>query len=365
MPTRESSFVDPQLALPPTQWNVVAPKDIPVIAVIGASGVSTTAALLRATLRAAGLRVFGSLQSLDERADRLTPRDRVVLIESWPLRESIPGLSVLALTGLAADELPPNVALAAYTDACRRLAALARDVVVVNADDAQALAVASGSGARLRRVSLENNGADAIVREGEIILTEDGIRRRAGLLADSPLGTRPFATDLLVAAATALEVGAGAADVRRAAGRYRAPPDHLEVVASMAGVVWVNDAAATRPGRTAAVLEGASEPVVLIAGGEAGDQPLRRWSHCAASSARRVLLYGAGGAAMARALASIDCVEKVVRCADLDDAVDIARRVAVPGDIVVLSPGCAPEGRKPGPRFRHLIGRLEAQQEAA
>jgi UDP-N-acetylmuramoylalanine--D-glutamate ligase len=339
---------------------------VPVIVVVGSSGKSTVIALLRAMLRAAGLRVYASLDAAVHRADRLTPRDRVLLELDWGAAAAIDELSVLVITGLASDELPPGMTVAEASEALRRLVRLARDGVVVNADDAHALALAAAARVPLRRVSLDDRSADAMLHDGEVLVADGGLHRRAGRLDGTHLGNGALATDLLVAAAAALATGTRVPEVRRAAQHYRPLPDHFEIVGTATGVTWINDAAATRPGRSAAMLDRSTVPLVLIAGGRYGGQSLWRWARCAVLHSAHVLLHGPASLPMAEALIAAGGLDKIVRCADLDDALQVARKLAVPGDAVVLSPGCLPDGDvDAGARFRESVLRLHPRQVAA
>jgi UDP-N-acetylmuramoylalanine--D-glutamate ligase len=339
---------------------------VPVIAVAGSSGKSTVVALLRAMLRSAGLRVFTNAEALRDRSDRLTPRDRLLLELAWPLPGRIDGLAVLAVTGLASDELPPGVSITDAAEALRRLVRATSGTVVVNADDAQALSVASSARVPLRRASLDDRSADATVHDGEVVVSDEGLLRRAGRLDETSLRSGALATDLLVAAAAALAVGTHVSDVRRAAHQYRPPADHFEILGTVGGVTWINDAAATRPGRSVAMIDRLGRPLLLIAGGRPGGQSLWRWARCCAAHSAHVLLFGTGGAPMADALIAAGALEKIVRCADIADAMQVARKLAVPGDTVVLSPGCLPEADgSPGAPFREAVLRLQPQQEAA
>jgi UDP-N-acetylmuramoylalanine--D-glutamate ligase len=54
------------------------------------------------------------------------------------------------------------------------------------------------------------------------------------------------------------------------------------------------------------------------------------------------------------------------RCATLEDAVSIAARIANPGDVVLLSPGCASfdsfgDFAERGERFREMVSELQAR----
>jgi UDP-N-acetylmuramoylalanine--D-glutamate ligase len=344
----------------------VGSRAVTTIAVVGSTGGPTIAALVRAMLRASGYRLHGPRSAALGLPELLGERDRVVVALSWPLPEYVAGLSVLVVTGLAADELPSGIAPGAATQAVRALARQARDAVVVFADDAHNLHAAAAATVPIRRAALGDRSADATVVDGEVVLNDGGLVHRAVQVDTTPLGSGPLLADLVVAACAAVAAGARTADVRRVARRYRAPADHFEHLRTLDGVDWVSDAAATSPGRAAAALDGIARPVILIAGGMAGGQPWRRWAQTAARQATHVLLYGSAAGAMADALIDAGAMHKLVRCADILDAVQVAQRLAAPCDRVVHCPACLPEpGASPGPTFRAAVAGREPAEEAA
>ena len=79
-----------------------------------------------------------------------------------------------------------------------------------------------------------------------------------------------------------------------------------------------------------------------------------------------MLLYGSAAPGMAQALIGAGALDKIVRCADLDDATTVARKLAVPGDTVLFSPACGPEGdNAPAGRFRARALAMQPREVAA
>ncbi len=127
-------------------------------------------------------------------------------------------------------------------------------------------------------------------------------------------------------------------DVLRGAVREFVPlPHRLERVAEIDGVTYVDDSKATNPSSVAAALSAFDRPVVLIAGGKSKRTDFRELGAAAAAHARAVVLIGEAADDLAAALANV----AVDRAASMDQAVDMARSLAKPGDAVLLSPGCA------------------------
>jgi len=351
--------------------SLLARSAAPVIGVAGASGKSTTTGLIAAMLRADGFNVVAGLVEALAEADVLTPDDRVVVDLTAPMIRGTPdGLTLLVITGLSADELAPGQSITEMIEALRRAVAGTVGGVVVNADDPRALAIAAEAEVPVQRVSLSDPWADATVRERELVVLDPllGLERRVCRLTDLALTLPSFTTDLLLAAAAAATAGADVDAIRQTAGRCGPGPNQCEVVRRRHRVMWISDAAATRPGRSAATLRTFEGGLILIAGGRHGGQSLDRWARLAGRQARCVLLFGSAGNALARALAASGGAAQIVRCADLEDAVTVAGRLAEPGDRVVFSPACEPETPgvpTPAEQFRTLVAAPNRRLEAA
>ena len=269
----------------PSTHTVTDPTDVllarsraGVIGVVGTSGKSTTAALVSSMLRSAGLRVETDLHAAIERADRLTSRDRVVLELHSPLDVRRIGVSLLAVTGLVADELPAGSTMAGMTSALRLAARVPRSAVVVNGSDSQAVAATSATRIPLHYATAHDPKAAATLIEEHIVVRDAGVPRRVCTLDEARGNGLLVVQNVLVAAATAVAAGARASDVRRGVlGHVQALDNHSRVAAGDE-VVWVSDAAADKPGRAAAVLEAYAGPVILIAGGPHAGLPLMRWA---------------------------------------------------------------------------------------
>ncbi len=350
---------------------LLARSAAPVIAVAGTSGKSTTAGLLAAMLRADGFQVKIGLADALACAEQLTPADRVVVELMPSMVRGVPeGLAFLVLTGLAADELAPHQTMPEVLDGLRRALAGTSEGVIVNADDARALGLAFESPAPIIRASLHDRGAEATVRDGEMVVFDPafGIERRVCRLAGTPLARSPLTTNALLAAAAASQALGSIDAIRDAARAYAAPADHGGVVSHRHRLTWISDAAANRPGRSAAGLAALPDGAVVIAGGRHGGQPLDRWAAAVAGHAAAVLLFGSGGDALADAIARAGRPAVIVRCADLEDAVAVAARVAPARATVLFSPACEPDvlgGPAPGDAFRALLSCPARRAEAA
>jgi len=122
-------------------------------------------------------------------------------------------------------------------------------------------------------------------------------------------------------------------------------PHRLEVVGEIDGAQYVNDSIATVPDAAIAGLDAfPAKKVVQIVGGS-GKKLAVITAMCGAliERAKAVLCIGETGETIAKTVeeARSQNGAAVYRCGDLKTAMSVARRIAVPGDVVLLSPGFA------------------------
>jgi len=125
--------------------------------------------------------------------------------------------------------------------------------------------------------------------------------------------------------------------LRAAARDFEPLPHRLQKIAEQDGVIYVDDSKSTNPGSVVAALEAFSQPIVLIAGGKSKRTDFRAMGETIRKRTKAVVLIGEA----ADEIAGVVDAKKAARATSMDEAVAIARSLAVPGDVVLLSPGCA------------------------
>jgi UDP-N-acetylmuramoylalanine--D-glutamate ligase len=123
---------------------------------------------------------------------------------------------------------------------------------------------------------------------------------------------------------------------------FQSLPDRLEQVARMNDICWYNDSKSTTPVSTIAALEGIEEPKILIAGGYDKHIPFDELGKVIARRVKAVVLIGQTAEKIQNAIQNVDRGNVIIRHADsLPQAVEICRQLAIPGDVVLMSPACA------------------------
>jgi UDP-N-acetylmuramoylalanine--D-glutamate ligase len=153
-----------------------------------------------------------------------------------------------------------------------------------------------------------------------------------------PLPGRHNLTNVLAAMALAEAMHVPLDAMKRAVARFHGLHHRTELVLERDGIRWIDDSKGTNVGATIAALSGMDSPVVLIAGGDGKGADFRGLREPVAKQARAVVLIGRDAALIEQALAG---VVPVVHVRDMPAAVRAARKLAQPGDVVLLSPACA------------------------
>jgi UDP-N-acetylmuramoylalanine--D-glutamate ligase len=319
------------------------------IAVTGTNGKTTTVELLGAIHRAAGLgvAVAGNVgRAASGLVGALAPDDVVVCeASSFQLEDTVAfAPDGGALLNIAPDHLDRHGDMDDYLAAKLRLFAHQGPaaVAVLPADGpkapGEALRVTFGS------------TPDADLRDDGTLLRWHGEPLIAG--AEIRLRGLHNRANAMAAAALALARGIAAEAVADALATFRGVEHRLEEVATVGGVLYVNDSKATNTASTLVALR-AFEPgsVHLILGGRGPGQDFGVLREEVAARARAVYLIGEEATAIAAALSELGAVD----CGTLERAVETARAAAAPGEVVLLSPAC-----KSFDQFRDFEARGEA-----
>ncbi|MHB8534396.1 MAG: UDP-N-acetylmuramoyl-L-alanine--D-glutamate ligase [Sulfuricaulis sp.] len=314
----------------------------PVIAVTGANGKSTVTALTGAMCRRAGLKtaVGGNIgvPALSLLADE-EPDVYVLELSSFQL-ETTHSLNARAATvlNITADHMDRYRDIEEYALAKERIFR-GNGTMVLNTDDAIVTRMRQ-SGRRAVYFGLERPAGAQDYGFDEIKGATWLMRGQEPLMPahEVPLTGRHNLANVLAAMALAEAAGVAPDAACAAVREFRGLEHRTELVAERDGVRWYDDSKGTNVGATVAALNGMAVPVVLIAGGDGKGQDFSGLKAAAAEHARAVVLIGRDAPLIEAALGDAVAIR---HARDMHDAVSIARRIAQPGDVVLLSPACA------------------------
>jgi UDP-N-acetylmuramoylalanine--D-glutamate ligase len=381
----------------------------PILGITGSSGKTTTTTLVGHILTAAGLRphVGGNIgRPLIDQLAHIHPGEPLVMeLSSFQLELFDPqiawgsfteiGPQIAVITNLTPNHLDRHPSMADYAHAKLNLLRCMPPgaTLIVNADDpvtsrllpplkghrrkklpadwrlddmlAEMRAELVARGTRfvpISRLAPLDEGAwldgTTLVVNGEPVID----RSEAHLRGDHNV------SNLLTAFALAHAAGADVHAMRSTACSFTGVAHRLEVVAEANGVTWINDSIATSPERAVAGMRSfdpARQTLILLAGGKDKKLP---WDAFAGEVVARVsylIGFGHSGPMIVQAVQERArfSQQKAPNCAvvqRLDEAVVLAKRIAGPNSVVLLSPGgtsydAYKDFEERGEHFRQLV----------
>ncbi len=315
--------------------------DLRVAAITGTNGKTTVVDMLRAILAASGTphTVAGnSWRALTGCLHEAREAGLLVLeVSSFQLHYvEKPGFNVASLLNTRPDHLNWHASFEEYAADKLRIfdGQGTDDLALVSAGDSVGRGAAGGLDAETLVVGEGGTG----VSNGDLALRGRSI---------TPVEELPFTgphnyENALFAAATAERLGVSLGSIREGLLGYRLKPHRMQVIARHSGVTYVDDSKATNPASVAAALTSFEGPVVLILGGSDKEtdfaEVLPHVEGC-----RAVVCQGEAGSRIYKFLEKKSAELGVLLSLepDLAAAVTRAHEVALSGDVVLLSPGCA------------------------
>jgi UDP-N-acetylmuramoylalanine--D-glutamate ligase len=325
----------------------------PMVAITGTKGKTTTTALTGAMFARAGhtTHVGGNIgNALIDEAFVAGPDDWIIAEVSSFQLESIRSFKprVSAILNLSPDHLDRYHSMDEYGEAKFRIFANQgpRDTFIGNLDDPIVGSLAEGDSAK--RIPARawwyalapHRMSTLYVRHDRITFAPPmGDPRPVEIMPvdEIPLVGRHNVSNVLAALSIGLAAELDPEALRAAVRDFRALPHRLEQVAVQNGITFVDDSKSTNPGSVVAALESFDAPIVLIAGGKSKRTDFRAMGAAVSKRAKAVVLIGEAATEIE---ASLD-LPAITHATSMDEAVAIARSLASPGDIVLLSPGCA------------------------
>ncbi|HYN53287.1 MAG TPA: UDP-N-acetylmuramoyl-L-alanine--D-glutamate ligase, partial [Methylotenera sp.] len=319
-----------------------------VIAITGANGKTTVTTLVGEMCKAAGLKtiVAGNigLPVLDA-LNMETPDVYVLELSSFQL-ETTNSLHVDAATmlNLSEDHMDRYASFQDYAIAKARVFYNAT-LQVLNRDDAWSMMMGR---AKLRQVtfgltvlnekdSAEENSYGLMQVDGGTWLCEG--EKELINLQDLKIVGLHNAANALAAVALCRGIGIDYPPIIQTLYNFKGLPHRVEWVANIDDVDYYDDSKGTNVGATCAALSGLPQKVVLIAGGDGKGQDFSPLTDAVAENARAVVLIGRDAPLIEAVLLNTSI--PLYRAIDLPEAVNIAKKIALTGDAVLLSPACA------------------------
>ena len=159
----------------------------------------------------------------------------------------------------------------------------------------------------------------------------------------------------------------GAEEIRKVAKEFTGVQHRIEFVRELNGVRYYNDSIASSPTRTIAGLKSFEGNVILLAGGYDKHIPFEPMVPYIIDKVKLLILTGPTAdkieAAVKKDAKYMGYNPSIIRASNLSEAVELAHKNAVSGDVVTLSPACAsfdafPNFAVRGDKFKELVNAL-------
>ena len=358
----------------------------PIVAITGTNGKTTTTTLLGKMLKNSGFKVFvgGNIGNpLISYVDQgITAEIVVAEVSSFQL-DTIetfkPKVSVLL--NITEDHMDRYSDFDAYVKSKSRIFEYqqAGDIAVIN--DSDTLVRSISKDIKAQKVFFYHQGNNHDVTGNCATISGNGLQSVPSIYLHSPerpqksleisgsnFKGRHNLENAAAAALAALAVGGNLEAIQSVLNDFQGLSHRLEFITTVDDINFFNDSKATNVDAVARALETFNQPIVLIMGGldKGGNFPaLKELVH---KHAKKLIVLGEARDKIRSALGDA-CKEGVLNAADMKDAVIAAYHEAAPGDVVLLSPGCASfdmysSYAQRGEDFCMAVRKLKAKEKA-
>ena len=324
-----------------------------IIAVTGSDGKTTTTTLIAKMMEAAGRKVFlgGNIGAalLPQLPDVTSQDVSVVELSSFQLISMRRSPKVAVVTNVTPNHLDHHKDMKEYVDAkrnillwqqppCRAVLGYENEITRGMAADCK------GEQVWFTRLHETDKGAFLRAEDDTLCYAENGVV--TPIMPRSEIKLRGLHNVENLLAACAAVWGLVPVSVMRQIGSTFTGVEHrIEPVRLLDGVQYYNDSIASSPTRTIAGLRSFDQKIILIAGGYDKKIPYEPLAPEILAHVKTLILMGATGPrieAAVRALPAFADSDLTILHADgMQQAVELARGAAKPGDIVSLSPASA------------------------
>lgn len=319
----------------------------PIIGITGSNGKTTTTSLIGEIVKTQVPNAFvgGNIGiPFSDAADKLTADNFAVLELSSFQLERIQTFHphVAVLLNFTPDHLDRHLTYQNYISAkCKILSNQTKnDFIVYNADDGEINTCVEKKQAALFPFGKKSFGQNFVGFDRRQIYYQT--EKRTDIIETKALhlvGEHNYA-NVCAAIAAALCVGIPMRIIRKSIAEFRPVEHRIEFVGEIDGVQFYNDSKATNSDATEKALQSFSQPVILLAGGHAKEKDYSHLKDLVVQRVKKLFLFGENREQLYHDL-KFDGKNTSIKVANLSTAFDQACKVAMPGDIILLSPACA------------------------
>lgn len=322
-----------------------------IIGVTGSDGKTTTTSLINAILQHAGYKTFlgGNIGTpLFTKLPEMEPNDIVVLeLSSFQLMNMNISPDIAVITNITPNHLNIHKDYQEYIDAKKCIFKNQKEngILILNYDNDITRECSKEANGKVIFFSSKTKLDNGFIVDDDIIKEcNDGIRKHI-LNTDEVIlrGNHNFQNIATAIAATKTLVGT---DVAIEAIKIFKPVEHrIEFVREIDGVKWYNDSASSSPTRTISGLNAFKENIILIAGGYDKNLEYEPLAKPVVDKVSTLILIGQTAEKIYDVVKNESEKENkkinINMCDTLEQTIEIAKKSAKKGDVVLFSPASA------------------------
>lgn len=324
-----------------------------VIGITGSDGKTTTTTLISEILKANDYNVFlgGNIGTpLFTKIAEMTPEDIIVLeLSSFQLMDMKISPHIAVITNITPNHLDKHTDMDEYMNAKKNIFKYQEktDLLVLNYDNEITRNFEKEAPGKVMFFSSKSKIPNGyIVDDGKIKYCENALRSHILDTKEMMIrGTHNFenAAAALIATRDLVNTETACHTILT----FKGVEHRLElVVETKDRIKWYNDSVSSSPTRTMAGLEAFSlRNIILIAGGYDKNLDYTPLAKPIVDNCKELILLGATSAKIEKAvkeeLKKQNKKMKIHKCTDLRQTVEVAKEVAVQGDVVLFSPASA------------------------
>ena len=333
-----------------------------VIGITGSDGKTTTTTLIDLVLRSSGYKTFlgGNIGTpLFTKINEMTKDDIVVLeLSSFQLMDMTVSPDISVITNITPNHLDKHKNMQEYIDSKCNIFKYPGGVLVINDDNEITKKFTSNREIRYFSRTHKTNAFYTLnnkVYQGDKIILDSKDLHIRGVHNLENIATVLSATYDLIDMDMAI----------KAIKEFNGVEHRLEFVREINGVKWYNDSVSSSPTRAIAGLNSYDEKIVLIAGGYDKNLDYTPIAKPILEHVSKLILFGATKNKIYDAVMNKKTNEniEIYVLNTLDEVVNKAKEVAVPGEVVLFSPASASfdmfkNFADRGIQFKNLVNKL-------
>jgi UDP-N-acetylmuramoylalanine--D-glutamate ligase len=323
-----------------------------IIGVTGTKGKGTTSSLIYEMLKKQGFDAYlGGNIGLPpfEFLDNLSVQSKVVLeLSSFQLMDLKKSPHIAVMLMVTSEHLNWHSSVEEYIDAKRNLLRQqnAKDFAIINRDYPATNESDILTNGKVYHVSREREAAEegSFVKDGKVWLrTELGevpVVDVSEILLPGKHNFENVCAAVMAACLTGVSVENAASVLRT----FKGLEHRLELVATIKDVRYYDDSFSTTPETAIAAIQSFREPEILILGGSSKNSDFKELGEVISKSENVKLIIGIGGEwerIKAQITVSETPIPVIEGAKDMQTIIAAAYKLAVPGDVVLLTPACA------------------------